>query len=101
MEIVGFDVKTVNSNLERICNQIFALLPMREEGKDYVKPLDTLTVELTGMSKMVEDQPKLLSLICKLKGLRPSDESEVDFMLFRRTIFEACSMVTSMKGDAS
>ena len=55
MEIVGFDVKTVNSNLERICNQIFALLPMREEGKDYVKPLDTLTVELTGMSKMVED----------------------------------------------
>lgn len=69
---------------------------MNEEGKDWIKPTETLILELLGMSDMIVDQPKLFSLVCKLDGMRLKGE-ELDFMLFRRTIFECCSMVNELK----
>lgn len=87
---------TIYTNLDRIVGQIFRLLPMSEEGKDWIKPTETLILELLGMSDMIADQPKLFSLVCKLDGMRLKGE-ELDFMLFRRTIFECCSMVNELK----
>jgi len=87
---------TIYTNLDRIVGQIFRLLPMSEEGKDWIKPTETLILELLGMADMIVDQPKLFSLVCKLDGMRIKGE-ELDFMLFRRTIFECCSMVNELK----
>lgn len=93
IEIPSFAVK---NNLERICNQIFKLLPMREEGKDCEKPIETLIIELLGLSSLlVGYQELLLSLVSKLEGIRIGNE-EIDFMLFRRSIFEACSLTNSI-----
>ena len=36
---------------------------MSEEGKDWIKPTETLIIELLGMSDMIADQPKLFSLV--------------------------------------
>lgn len=88
--------KTVVENLNRIGNQIFKLLPMREEDQDWIKPLETLVVELSGMSNLLPDQENLFSLVCKLEGLLKGG-NEIEFMLFRRTIFETCSLVTKVK----
>jgi hypothetical protein len=46
----GIDInnKNIQANFNRIGNQIFKLLPMREEGKNWTKPLETLTVEVIG-----------------------------------------------------
>ena len=90
------DDVTLKANLTRICNQIFKLLPAREEGKDWQKPLETLLVELLGMYSLFPDREELLSLICKLEGLRVSTEEQVDFYLYRRTIFEACGITTKI-----
>lgn len=90
---VDFDTDVVCGNLKRIGNQIFKLLPMREEEKDWEKPLCTLLLELVGMASLFRDQPTLLSLVSKLEGLRVS---ETDFWMFRRTVFECCGMVSEL-----
>lgn len=86
----------LSSNFERIVGQIFRLLPMREEDKDYVKPLNTLIVELSGYSWMFPDDTDLSTLLGKLRGLK-SEECSDDFMLFRRMVFEACGIASDIQ----
>ncbi len=88
------DVQAVTSNLHRIRNQIFSLLPKREEGQDWLKPLETVSIELAGMSSLFSDQKDLFKLSCKLEGLRTI---HTEFPLYRRTIFECCSLADKIK----
>lgn len=89
--------ETLRNTLTRIINQIYKLLPNREEGLDWLKPLDTITEELAGMSELVENQQeKFFSLLCKLKGLK-SLPAEEDFQLYRRIIFECLSLLNEIK----
>lgn len=85
-------------NLDRLVGQIFRLLPAREEGEDFLKPMDTIIVELSGLADIVDDSrlTSLLSLISKLRGLR-SMGIDSDFMLYRRTILEACSLTSKLR----
>ena len=46
---VTIDKQTFNKNLSRFINQTYKLLPLREEGKDWKKPLETLMEEMVGM----------------------------------------------------
>lgn len=98
MTVYDIEIKdeAVVHNLDRICNQIFKLLPMREEGTDYIKPLETLIIELLGMNVLIDDQKDLFALVCKLQGLHQGGE-EIDFLLYRRTIFECCGLVGQVK----
>lgn len=86
------DKEAVVENLIRIRNQIYKLLPMNEEGEEWIKPLETLIIELLGLAYLFQDQKGLLTLVSKLEGIRQTGE-EIDFMLFRRTIFDACGLV--------
>lgn len=95
---ININEDAIRNNLTRIGNQIFKLLPMREEHLDWVKPLQTLLLEILGMSKLFSDQKDLLTLISKLEALKEySDESEENFMIFRRTIFECCNLIDKIK----
>jgi hypothetical protein len=87
----------INNNLKRLTNQIYKLLPMREENLDWQKPLGTVVEELAGMDKLLIDQQEILfSLLCKLEGLFALTE-EKDFLLFRRVIFECLGMMSNLK----
>lgn len=90
------NTEDIQSNLTRIVGQIFRLLPTREEGLDWLKPLDTIILELTGMAAFFPNQTKFFSLLCKLNGLKELGE-DADFMLFRRTIFETCGLTNEIK----
>lgn len=92
--------KIVVSRLVKLTNQIYKLLPMREEGKeDWKKPLQTIIEELTGMDwLLVEEHEVLFPLLCKLSGLFSLTE-EQDFFLFRRVIFECLSLMNKMRKE--
>lgn len=91
------DETAIDNSFKRITNQVYKLLPNREENIDWEKPLETVIVELAGMSRMLIGQHNtLFPLICKLEGLFTLTE-EADFLLFRRTIFECLSMIGSLK----
>ena len=82
----------VERNLKRLTNQIYKLLPSREEGLDWQLPLDTIIEELSGMNILMEEyQTILFSLLCKLKGLTILTDNK-DFSLYRRTIFECLGL---------
>jgi hypothetical protein len=93
---IEVDNATICHNLSRIQGAIFKLLPMREEGEDCKKPLDTLILELLGMQGLFSNLDPLVTLICKLQGLIELQDED-NFMLYRRTIFECCGLVDKVK----
>ena len=90
------DNEAILVNLKRITNQIYKLLPNREEGADWQMPLSTLIEELTGMDSLLVDQHTILfPLLCKLEGLFDYTEEE-DFFAYRRTIFDCLNLMSSL-----
>lgn len=89
---IEVDNAAIRHNLKRLQSQTFKLLPMKEEGKDCKKPLETIIIELLGMQGLFSTLEPLITLVCKLQGLKEIDESD-NFMLYRRTIFECCSLL--------
>jgi hypothetical protein len=89
--------EVIQTNLKRIINQVYKLLPMREEGGDWIKPLSTLMEELTGMSYLL-DIIDFFPLLCKLEGLFVLVVDK-DFVLFRRTVFECLNLLNEVNQD--
>lgn len=101
MKIVGgneIDNKAVLDNLKKLTNQIYKLLPNREENIDWQTPLSTIIEELAGMNKIIShDYDNILfPLLCKLNGLYDLTKED-DFFLYRRTIFECLNLLSSLK----
>lgn len=93
---IEFDNEAVKKNLDRITNQIFKLLPSREEGGDWETPLQNLILELTGLEILQADQTNLFSLLCKLEALLTL-KGEEDFLSFRKLIFECLGLISQIK----
>ena len=57
-----------STSLRRNINLVYKLLPMREEGQDWTKPLETIIEELVGMNRLLIGlQPSLFPIICKFQ----------------------------------
>lgn len=82
----------VIKDMRRLVNQIFKLLPMRENQEDWKKQLNIVLIELRGLHAMFGDQLNFLILISILEGLR----DEEDFMAYRVAIFNAISAMTEL-----
>lgn len=92
----NIETEAVCNTLHRLVNQIYKLLPNREEGLDWVKPLYTITEEIAGMDEVLIGKHDILfPLLCKLEGLTKLDKEE-DFIFFRRTIFECLNLVNAL-----
>ena len=91
-----FDSDAVKKNIDRITNQIFKLLPNREEGGDWQTPLQNLIYEVIGIKSLWVDQVNLFSLLCKMEALLTLTE-ENDFLAFRKLIFECLSLMNQIK----
>lgn len=98
--ILKYDANISNeaivANLKRLTNQIYKLLPTREEALDWQKPLTTIVEELSGMDELFLDHHKILfSLLCKLQGLSFLSGQD-DFFVFRKTIFECLGLISEL-----
>lgn len=87
----------IQNDIRRIVNQVYKLLPMREENKEWKKPLQTVIQELTGMKRLFlgQQEQSFFILLCKLEGMFELVQS-VDFDLYRRTIFECLSLLNQI-----
>lgn len=90
--------EAIQQNLIRITNQIYKLLPNREEGLEWQKPLQTLIIELAGMDKLIADHISLFPLLCKLESLLSMTEDK-DFFNYRKTIFECLGLMDNIKAN--
>lgn len=93
---IEIDNQAIAANLKRITNQVYKLLPSREEGSDWEKPLFTVIEELIGMNRVLFGQHEILfPLLCKLEGLFVLTQED-DFFVFRRTIFECLGLINEL-----
>ncbi len=93
---IKIDDSILNNSLKRLTNQIYKLLPQREEGGDWKLSLSTIVEELSGMNQIWLNAPQeLFILICKLEGLSLL-EAEDGFFLYRRTIFDCLQIISKI-----
>ena len=89
---IEFTNNIVVKDLRRLINQIWKLLPMRENEEDWQKQLDCVLTELRGLHIMFGDQLNFLILLSKLEGLYATK----NFMTYRTSIFSSISLLTDM-----
>lgn len=88
----GFIIKDkdIKRDLDRLTNQLWKLIPMRENEENWMVQLDTVIIELAGLQEILQVNEKFLILLSKLEGLR---KIEVDFSIYRKTVFETMSLL--------
>lgn len=83
----------IRKNVQRLTNQLWKLIPMREHEEDWMKQLDTVIIEIAGLNEIFVGSA-FLQLLSKLEGLRVQ---ETTFELYRKTIFESISLLQELK----
>ena len=66
---------------------------MKEHEEDWKTQLDTVIIELTGLNEIFSFDPSFLKLMSKLEGLKMV---EIEFKLYRKTVFETISLLRGM-----
>lgn len=94
---IDFSSKVKNHDLTRLVNQLWKLIPMRENNEDWGSQLIILIEELSGLAELYRDKPEGLILISKLEGL--SSEVCDDFMVYRKTIFRCIELLNQVLKD--
>lgn len=89
-----FDIsqKSITTEISRLTNQLWKLIPMRENNENWQKQLDTVTIEIAGLHEIF-DCSAFLELLSKLEGLKVK---EVNFELYRKTVFESISLLQEL-----
>lgn len=92
---IGFSKMDIIKNIRRLTNQLWKLIPMRENEEDWQKQLDTVILEFVGLNEIFIG-PTFLQALSKLEALKVK---EVDFELYRKTIFECISLIQGLKNE--
>ena len=92
----GFNVNKniINTNINRLTNQIWKLIPMRENNEDWISQLNTVIIELSGLNEIFSFNGQFLILLSKLEGLK--DET-IEFLIYRKTVFEAITLLRKLQ----
>lgn len=94
--IINIPAAAVTSDINRLTNQLWKLIPMRENQEDWLIQLDTVIIELAGLQELSNNtaDEKFLILLSKLEGLRQKDNS---FNIYRKTVFECISLLRELR----
>lgn len=86
-----------NKNIIRLTNQLWKLIPMKENNEDWEKQLDTVSIEIAGMNELInsEKASQFLQLLFKLEGLKV--QKDINFELYRKTVFESINILQGFK----
>jgi hypothetical protein len=90
------DDKVYEQNINRLTNQLWKLIPMREHEENWKGQLDTVLIELLGLNEIFNINNKFLILLSKLEGIK---NSESDFMIYRKTVFECISLLREISHE--
>ena len=95
---ININNEIISHRLQNLINQIYKLLPSREEGLNWEKPLETILEELAGMQRLMNCgySEIFFPLFNKLEGLYSLVEDD-DFLCYRRTIFECLGLMNELQ----
>lgn len=94
---INFPSTVREQDLQRLINQLWKLIPMRENDEDWSGHLTVLIEEISGLVEIYKDRVEGLVLLSKLEGLT-SDVCE-DFMIYRKTVFRCIDLLAQFIRD--
>lgn len=89
-----FPKEVIDATVARLTNQIWKLIPMRENSEDWQKQLRNVTIEISGLDKIFLSNPLFLPLLATLEGINNPD---VSFEDYRTKVFSAISILQRLK----
>ena len=84
----------IAKDVDRLTSQVWKLIPMRENGEDWVKQLNTVIIEISGLHEIFVFNPLFLQLLAKLEGMGKENPT---FSFYRKTVFECISLLQELK----
>lgn len=88
--------KVIDKMIMQLTNQIWKLIPMKENNEDWQKQLDTVIIRIAGLNEFFSSDQRFFDLYITLKGLR-SEANDLEFSIFRKTIFECIGTLQGLK----
>ena len=85
-----FSIEEIQKEIVRLTNQLWKLIPMRENNEDWDKQLETVIIDIAGKDEIFVHNSQFLQLLSKLEGLRVT---QVEFAIYRKTIFECINLL--------
>lgn len=70
---------------------------MKENNEDWLKQLDTVSIEIAGMNALIKSKQtsQFLQLLFKLEGLKI--KQDINFEVYRKTVFETINILQGLK----
>lgn len=92
----GFSIpkECVVKDITRLTNQLWKLIPMRENNEDWKKQLNTVIIDVAGLNEIFSSNPLYLQLLAKLEGMLAVSP---EFDIYRKTVFECISLIQEAK----
>ena len=88
-----FDKEEINKEIIRLTNQMWKLIPMRENNEAWEKQLETVIIDIAGKDEIFLHNSQFLQLLSKLEGLRLQD---IEFSIYRKTVFECINLINEL-----
>ena len=89
-----FSREEIKKEIVRLTNQLWKLIPMRENGEEWDKQLETVIIDIAGKNEIFICNSHFLQLLSKLEGLRLID---TEFSIYRKTVFECINLLQEIK----
>ena len=90
---IYFTQEEIKNEVLRLTNQLWKLIPMRENEEDWNKQLETVILDIAGKDEIFLHNSHFLQLLSKLEGLRVD---EVEFNIYRKTVFECINIINEI-----
>ena len=87
---IPVSAEVITADINRLTNQLWKLIPMRENEENWQSQLETVLIEIAGLYNLFGVGEEYLILLSKLEGLRNVD---TEFSIYRKTIFECISLL--------
>jgi hypothetical protein len=91
---INFSDEAKDIDKKRLINQLWKLIPMKENDEDWQMHLAVIIEEITGLVKLYNNKAEGLILLSKLEGLT-SVECD-DFVIYRKTIFRCIDLLSQV-----
>ncbi len=86
----AFEKEVIQADKRRLINQIWKLIPMKENEENWKEHLNILIEEIVGLNRIFSIELNYLILLSKLEGLYECE----NFMLYRKTVFRCIDLLS-------
>lgn len=87
----NFSSQIIQADIKRLINQLWKLIPMKEKEEDWKQQLENVIIEICGLNEILNNKLNLLILLSKLEGLKLNPN--IDFMIYRKTVFRCIDLL--------